>query len=77
MRKFRKLKVPAHAHPLVRQMTGIQNTVRCGIADLADRSGVNKNTICDWRKRTVPTVDNLDAAFGVLGYELTIRRIGE
>lgn len=34
---------------------------------------VNKNTLKDWRTRTVPTVDNLQACLSVLGYELTFK----
>lgn len=77
MRPFRKLKIPARAHPLVRQMTEIQNTVRCGIADLADRSGVSKTAIHNWRHSNVPRVSDLQACLNALGYELVIRRIGE
>lgn len=35
MRPFRTLKIPSRAHPLVRQMTEIQNTERYGVADPA------------------------------------------
>lgn len=77
MRKFRKLKIPARAHPLVREMTAIQNTVHCGIAEMAERSGVSKSAIHNWQHSNVPRVSDLQACLNALGYELAIRRIGE
>ena len=74
MRSFRRLAIPRHAHPLVRQMTEIQNAEQMGMLDLAERSGVNKNTLSEWRKRVTPSVANLEACLNVLGYELVIRR---
>lgn len=74
MRKFRRLRIPHHAHPLVRRMFEEMNYQRIGVLDMSDRSGINKNTLRDWRTRTVPTVDNLEACFTVLGCELTIRQ---
>ena len=74
MRKFRRLRIPHHAHPLVRRMFKEMNHQRIGVLDMSDRSGINKNTLRDWRTRTVPTVDNLEACFAVLGCELTIRQ---
>lgn len=53
------------------------NSEQIGVLDMAERSGVNKNTFKDWRTRTAPTIDNLDACFNVLGYTLTIKRIPE
>lgn len=77
MRPFRTLKIPSRAHPLVRQMTEIQNTERYGVADLAARSGVSKTAIHNWRHSNVPRVSDLQACLNALGYELVIRRIGE
>lgn len=74
MRKFRPLNIPSKAHPLVRRMFEEMNYQRIGVLDMSDRSGINKNTLRDWRTRTVPTVDNLEACFTVLGCELTIRQ---
>jgi hypothetical protein len=77
MRRFRPLGIPNKAHPLVRRMFAEMNHQRIGVLDMSDRSGINKNTLQDWRTRTVPTVDNLEACFTVLGCELTIRQSRE
>lgn len=71
MRTFRHLSPPDKAHPLVRHLFEEMNKQQIGILDMADRSGINKNTLRDWRTRTVPTVDNLEACFSVLGLRLT------
>lgn len=74
MRAFRKLSVPEKAHPTVRYLFTEMNYQQIGLLDMAERSGVNKNTLKDWRTRTVPTVDNLEACLTVLGCELRIGR---
>lgn len=73
MRMFRRLSRPEKAHPLVCRLFEEMNTQQIGLLDMAERSGVNKNTLKDWRTRTVPTVDNLQACLSVLGYELTFK----
>lgn len=74
MRTFRPLSIPPQAHPLVRRLFAEMNHQQLGVLDLAERSGVNKNTLKDWRTRTVPQVDNLEACLGVLGLRLTVAR---
>jgi hypothetical protein len=49
---------------------------RIGVLDMAARSGVNKNTLKDWRTRTTPRVADLEACFNVLGKTLTITNVG-
>ena len=73
MREFRRLTMPTKAHPLVRRLFQEMNRQQLGVLDLSERSGVNKNTLKDWRTRTVPTIDSLEACFGVLGLELTTK----
>lgn len=73
MRDFRPVLVPDKAHPLVRRLFEEMNRQQLGVLDLAERAGVNKNTLRDWRTRTVPTIDNLEACLNVLGLELTTR----
>lgn len=73
--RFYRIRVPARAHPLVRQLFETANDHRLCLIDLAERSGVNPNTLKDWRTRTVPNVANLQAAGNVLGLELVWRRI--
>lgn len=74
MRKFRPMIVPAKAHPLVRKLFVEMNHQQLGMLDLSERSGVNKNTIKDWKKRSIPQVHNLAACFNVLGLTLTVKR---
>jgi len=77
MRQFRRLSVPARAHPLVRRMFEEMNHQQIGMLDLAERSGVNKNTIKDWKHRSVPLVHNLAACLSVLGLELAVKNSRE
>lgn len=71
--RFRRLAVPMSAHRCVQRLFVEMNAQQCTAADLSDRSGINKNTLKDWRTRTAPTVDNLEAALNVLGLELHVR----
>jgi hypothetical protein len=71
--RHRPVAVPAGAHPAVRRLFAEMNTQRCTAADLSERSGINKNTLKDWRTRTAPTLDNLEACLNVLGFELVVR----
>ena len=70
MREFRPMLVPRNAHPLVKRLFEEMNYQQIGILDLSERSGINKNTICDWKRRSMPRVDNIDACFAVLGFRL-------
>lgn len=73
MRQFRSLKVPEHVDPLVRRLFVEMNRQQIGLLDMAERSGVNKNTICDWKRRTSPQVHNLMACYNVLGLKLCVK----
>lgn len=46
------------------------NRNQIGVLDMSERTGINKNTLKDWRTRTVPRVSDLEACFNVLGYKL-------
>jgi hypothetical protein len=67
------LKVPVNVHPLVRRLFEEMNREQIGILDMSKRSGVNKNTLNDWKARSNPQIQNLDACFAVLGMELNVR----
>ena len=67
MRDFRRLTMPTRAHPLVKRMFEEMARQQIGVLDLAERAGVNPNTLRDWRTRTMPTIDNLEACLNVLG----------
>ena len=75
MRQFRRHRTPERAHPLVRRLFDEMNHQCIGVLDLADRSGLNKNTISDWRYHTIPNVANLEACYNVLGMTLMPRPI--
>lgn len=72
MRKFRPLSPPIRANPLVAQMFNEMHLQRIGVLDLSDRSGVNVNTLKDWRTRTNPNIVNFNACLNVLGLELKV-----
>lgn len=74
VRRYRKISVPDNAHPLVKRLFAEMDKQQIGVLDMSERSGVNKNTIKDWRTRTIPSADNLIACFNVLGFELTVVR---
>ena len=73
MRRYRKHAIPARAHPLVRRLFEEMNDQHIGMLDMAERSGVNVNTINDWKRRCMPSVANLEACYNVLGLTLTPR----
>lgn len=73
MREFRRLTMPTRAHPLVKRMFEEMARQQIGVLDLAERAGVNPNTLRDWRTRTMPTIDNLEACLNVLGLEMATR----
>lgn len=75
MRSFRRLKEPVNVHPLVQELFAEMNRQQIGVLDMSKRSGVNKNTLNDWKARSNPQVQNLDACFAVLGLKLTTRRL--
>lgn len=64
------LPVPERAHPLIRTLVVEMNRQKVSMYDIADRSGVPRQTIYNWRRGTVPNAANLDAAFNVLGFRL-------
>ena len=69
--------IPAHAHPLVRQLFEALNRERTTITELAARSGIQRKTISDWRYTRGPTVILLDAAFNALDRQLVVQRVRE
>lgn len=67
-----KLKIPEHAHPLVRQLFELMNDQKIMIADVAEPSGISRNTISEWRYRRAPSVVSLEAVLNSFGYQLKI-----
>ena len=77
MRDFRRLTIPARAHPLVRRLFEGMNYNRICLTDVAERAGVNVKTIKAWRTQRNPNITGLEACFGVLGLELTTKARSE
>jgi hypothetical protein len=46
-----------------------------GIRDMSEKTGVNCDTLKDWRIRTNPRLKDIQACLNVLGYELVPQRI--
>lgn len=74
MRQFRpsQVKVPEKAHPLVKRLFQEMALQQVGLADLAERAGIARETISAWRYRQSPSVTSLEACLGVLGLRLRI-----
>lgn len=68
-----KLPIPAHAHPLIRRLFVELNAQHTTVTEVAERSGLRRATISDWRYRQEPRVSDLDAVLNVLGLELAVR----
>lgn len=67
--------IPDRAHPLVKKLFKEMQKQQIGVLDMAERSGVNKNTLKDWRTRSTPRIADLEACFNVLGKELYVRDV--
>ena len=68
-----KLPIPHHTHPLVRRLFREMNREMTTLTEVAERAGMPRSTISEWRYRYTPRVSDLDAALNVLGLELCIR----
>jgi DNA-binding phage protein len=73
MRRFRRMPIPQHAHPLVRRLYAEMNSQRIGVTDMAERTGIARNTFKGWRTRHCPRVAELEACYNVLGMKLTVK----
>lgn len=68
-----KLPIPRHVHPLVRRLFVEMNAQQTTLTEVAERAGIRRETISEWRYRYTPRVADLDAAMHVLGLELCAR----
>jgi hypothetical protein len=68
-----RLPIPPHAHPLVRRLFEEMNRQRTTITEVAERAGFRRETISEWRYSYQPRIADLDAAYNVLGLELSVR----
>ena len=72
---YRQVTIPERCHPLVKELFLEMRKQRLGVVDMADKTGINKNTLKDWRTRTMPRIADLEACFNVLGYTLGMKRM--
>ena len=74
--RFKPIPPPSHACQLVTQLTALINDERVNIRALAQASGVHENTIHSWlHSQRNPSIINLVAVLGALGYELVPTRM--
>lgn len=72
--RFVKVAIPEKGHPVVKRLFTEMNLQQIGLLDMAERSGVNKNTFRHWRTKSEPRVSDIDACLHVLGLRLTVGR---
>jgi hypothetical protein len=70
-----KLRIPRNAHPLVRRLFVEMNRQSVTIRELSDEAGISRQMVWDWRNRSRPKLDALDAAFNVLGLRLAVEKL--
>jgi hypothetical protein len=71
----RLVMVPEHCHPIVAGLFLEMRSQRASCRRVGEASGISDYTIRSWH-RCMPRLDNIDAALGVLGFELAIVPIG-
>lgn len=75
MRKPPRIGVPDRAHPLIKRLFQEMAAQQAGVVEMAGKSGVNKNTLKDWRTRGNPRLADLEACFNVLGFDIIVKEI--
>lgn len=65
-----KLKIPAHAHPLVRRLIAELNKQDTTMTEASAQAGLHKASIRNWGAHYHPRVDALEAALAVAGLKL-------
>ena len=61
-------------HQVIRFLSNEMHHQQMTSADLCERAGFAPDTLKWWRHRTMPRINDVEAALNVLGYELTVRR---
>lgn len=64
--------VPTQGHPLVIQLRRLIAKHDVAVTWVAQRAGLSKPVIFAWSHSHSPSVVSLEAALGVLGYELAV-----
>lgn len=70
-----KLSCGRHCHPLVKRLFRIMNREQSTMTEVAERAGLQRATISDWRYIKNPSLPNFDAALRSMGYRLVIKQI--
>lgn len=70
-----RIKAGPHCHPLVVAFIAEANKQMTTLQEIAERAGVSRVAISDWRNNRNPSIVTFNAALNVLGLELCIRRI--
>ena len=70
-----RIRIPPHAHPLVRRLIEIMNDQGVLRTEVAARAGLSICGMRDWGMRKSPQVVTLEAAANVLGYRLALVQI--
>ena len=72
-----RLKIPKHAHPLVRRLYAEMNDQQTTMTEVAERAGLRRCSVGDWGRKQSPRIADLEAAFNVLGLRLVVEAIPE
>ena len=73
MRVYRRHSPPVNAHPFARQLFDEMDRQQIGVLDMAERTGIARNTFKGWRTRHCPRIVELEACYNVLGMKLTVK----
>ncbi|UGA45986.1 hypothetical protein HU230_0008090 [Bradyrhizobium quebecense] len=75
-RRPRRITAADHTHPLVRGLFREMADQQASRKRVARSAGVSAFALSGWRSAHMPMLDTIDAALGVLGFELAIVPIG-
>lgn len=72
-----RMKVPANAHPLVKQLIEHMNDSDQRKLAIVDRAGLHRNSLTNWSKGDSPRLGNFEAAVNAAGLRLVLVPIGQ
>lgn len=72
--EFKRHRIPEKCHPLIKWLFMKMNERKCSIQALAEKSGVHYTAISQWRYRSKPTLENIEACLNALGFETAAPR---
>ena len=75
--RYTRVTIPDRCNPMVKDLFEKMRHQQIGVIDMSERTGINKNTLKDWRTRTVPRITDLEACYNVLGYTLSPKKLYE